>query len=331
MQKKGIPLEFAERVFKQILGFGEYGFPESHAASFALIAYATAYLRCHHLPEFTCSLLNAQPMGFYAPATIVDDAKRHGLVIRSVDVRASRWDCTLEGPDVRMGLRYVKGLGSVQRARIENAQQQGELVSLEDFVRRTDLDAKDLSALAQAGAFECFGRSRRQALWTVRGLSRDREVPLAVALGPGRARFVPLLPIEQIAWDYGTMSHSARAHPLAVLREELRAQGLSDASELASFPDGSRVRYAGLVICRQRPGTAGGVTFMTLEDETGFANIVLWKSVFDAYALLARKSSFLGLTGKIQAQDGVVHLVAEELWLPETRRAPARSSSRDFH
>lgn len=331
MQQKGIPLEFAERVFKQILGFGEYGFPESHAASFALIAYATAYLRCHHLPEFTCSLLNAQPMGFYAPATIVDDAKRHGLVIRSVDVRASRWDCTLEGPDVRMGLRYVKGLGSVQRAHIENAQQQGEIVSLEDFVRRAELDAKDLSALAQAGAFECFGRSRRKALWTVRGLSRDREVPLAVALGPGRARFVPLLPIEQIAWDYGAMSHSARAHPLAVLREELRAQGLPDASELASSPDGSRVRYAGLVICRQRPGTAGGVTFMTLEDETGFANIVLWKSVFDAYALLARTSSFLGVTGKIQAQDGVVHLVAEEFWLPETTRTPTRSGSRDFH
>ncbi len=331
MHRKGIALEFAERVFKQILGFGEYGFPESHAASFALIAYATAYLRCHHLPEFTCSLLNAQPMGFYSAATIIDDAKRHGLVVLPVDVRASAWDCTLEAGALRIGLRYVKGLGAAHRARIEAARVQGAFVSLEDFVQRTALEAKELSALAEAGAFECFGRSRRQALWTVRGLSREHATTLALAPGRGRARFVPLLPIEQIAWDYRTMNHSARAHPLAVLRDELRAQGLPDARTLASLRDGARARYAGLVICRQRPGTAGGVTFMTMEDETGFANIVLWKNVFDAHALLARTSSFLGVTGKIQAQDGVVHLVAEELWSPDTRRSPAPTGSRDFH
>ncbi|HEY2733648.1 MAG TPA: error-prone DNA polymerase, partial [Polyangiales bacterium] len=300
MQQKGIPAEFAERVFKQILGFGEYGFPESHAASFALIAYATAFLRTHHPAEFTCSLLNAQPMGFYSAATIIDDAKRHGVSVLPIDVRASAWDCTLERVSgeqnyaVRIGLRYVKGLGEVQKVCIEAARKEGPFVALDDFVRRSGLDAKSLSSLAEAGAFQSFDVSRRNALWRVRGLLRERESSLELTEVGKQVRFAGLTPIEQVAWDYRVSSHSPRAHPLALLRRELSRQHLPDARALSGLRNGALVRYAGLVICRQRPGTASGVTFMTLEDETGFANVVFWKSVFDAYALLARTSSFLG-------------------------------------
>ena len=336
MQQKGISLEFAERVFKQILGFGEYGFPESHAASFALIAYATAFMRAHYPAEFTCSLLNAQPMGFYAPATIVDDAKRHGVTVLSIDVGKSTWDCALErvagqpGFAVRMGLCYVKGLGEVQKVCIEGARRDGPFTTLGDFVRRTGLEVKALSALAEAGAFENLGLSRRQALWQVRGLLRERESSLEWAAPCRKARFLGLTPIEQIAWDYRTSSHSPRAHPLALLRPELSRQRLPEARALSALRNGVQVRFAGLVICRQRPGTASGVTFMTLEDETGFANVVFWKRVFDDYALLARTASFLGVTGRLQKQDGVVHIVAEEAWAPQLE-APAEIGSRDFH
>jgi error-prone DNA polymerase len=337
MEQKGISSEFAERVFKQILGFGEYGFPESHAASFALIAYATAYLRAHYPAEFTCSILNAQPMGFYAAATIVDDAKRHGVQILPVDVSQSGWQCTLARlPDgelpfaVRMGLRYVKGLGELQRVCIETARQQAAFTSLPDFVRRTGLDVRSLSSLAEAGAFECFDVSRRQALWHARSLVQERESAVELTSLGRKARFAGLTPIEQVAWDYRVSSHSPRAHPLALLREELTRQGLPEARRLSALRDGARVRFAGLVICRQRPGTASGVTFMTLEDETGFANIVFWQQVFESFAVLARTASFLGVSGRLQKQDGVVHIIAEEAWLPQLA-TPTQVSSRDFH
>jgi error-prone DNA polymerase len=334
MQQKGISLEFAERVFKQILGFGEYGFPESHAASFALIAYATAYLRAHYPAEFTCSLLNAQPMGFYSAATIIDDAKRHGVQILPIDVSQSSWDCTLtQVPNafaIRMGLRYVKGLGELQRVCIETARQPTAFVSLPDFVRRTGLDVRALSNLAEAGAFECFDLPRRQALWQVRSLVQERESTLELTSLGRKARFAGLTPIEQVAWDYRTSSHSSRAHPLALLRSELTRQGLPEARGLSALRDGVRVRFAGLVICRQRPGTASGVTFMTLEDETGFANIVFWQQVFESFAVLARTASFLGVSGRLQKQDGVVHIIAEEAWLPQLT-TPTQVSSRNFH
>ncbi len=337
MEKKGISREFGERVFKQILGFGEYGFPESHAASFALIAYATAYLRAHYPAEFTCSLLNAQPMGFYTPATIVDDAKRHGVVLLPVDAQHSQWDCTMEWPEptkepsVRMGLRYVKGLGSIHSACIEEARKTGgSFTTLADFVSRTGLDSKALTTLAEAGAFASYVPARRTALWEVRGLLRERESSLEVISRMRAARFSALTPIEQIAWDYRASAHSTRAHPLALLRQQLTRQGLPDSRALQRYRDGARVRYAGLVICRQRPGTASGVTFMTLEDETGFANLVFWKRVFDEYHLLARTASFMGVSGKLQKQDGVVHIVVDEVWEPELQ-TPAEVSSRNFH
>ena len=338
MQAKGIAPEFAERVFEQIRGFGEYGFPESHAASFALIAYATAWLKCHYPAEFACSLLNAQPMGFYMPATIVGDAKRHNVIVRPIDVTISDWDCTMEpcresagGFAVRMGLRYVKGLRESDWKKIAGARLIAPFKSLDDFVRRSGLDEGALGKLAEAGAYESFGVDRRTALWDIGRLVRARNESLSLPAREVTPAFESLTAFEEVGWDYRTTSHSTRRHPLEPLRPALIEQGLPDARAVANMKNGERIRYAGLVICRQRPGTAGGVVFMTLEDETGFVNVVVWESVFDRYSLLAKTVNFLGITGTLQVEDGIVHLVAEELWEPRLELKPASTPSRDFH
>jgi error-prone DNA polymerase len=342
MCAKGIDLEFAERVFEQIRGFGEYGFPESHAASFALIAYATAWMKCHHHDAFTCSLLNAQPMGFYSISTIVEDSKRHGVEIRPVDVQRSCWDCTLEPAEknfaVRMGVRYVKGFHERHWERIETTRRQRAFTSIEDLVRRTGLQEGSLTRLAEAGAFAGLDRkdlavaeNRRAALWKVRGAVATPETPLPIEVNEATPEFVPLDAFETISWDYDTTRHSPRGHPLGPLREALLKRKLPDARSVTSMSDGQRVRYAGMVICRQRPGTASGVVFMTLEDETGFVNVVIWSKIFDEHAVLIKTSSFLGITGKLQVQDGVVHLIAEGFWTPPLRLRPSSGGSHDFH
>ena len=336
MQKKGITAEFAERVFEQIRGFGEYGFPESHAASFALIAYATAWLRCHHLDVFTCALLNAQPMGFYSPATIVEDAKRHGVEVRPVEVTRSGYDCTLEPAGgerlaVRMGLRYVRGLGEEVGRQVAAESARAPFADLRDFARRTTCNKKHLTVLAEAGAFESLDRQRRAALWEVWGLSREPVGRLPLRGGNPTPELPELDAMESIGWDYRASQHSARAHPLEPMRAALAQQRLPDAHTVHGMPDGASVRYAGLVICRQRPATAKGVVFMTLEDETGFVNLVLWQDVFDRFALLAKTEPFLGVSGKLQNQDGVVHLVAKKLWVPKLEAVPPGVASRDFH
>jgi error-prone DNA polymerase len=352
MIANGIRADFAERVFSQIRGFGEYGFPESHAASFALIAYVTAWLRANHPAVFTCALLDAQPMGFYAPSTIVDDAKRRGVEVRPIDVRYSAWSCTLERDvpraplALRMGLRWVKGLGEAQRAALERAPPPYR--DLDDFVRRTGLDRRSLLALAEAGALEPLASSstptthdhgasrlaRRDTLWAVRGAkirSHDtlRQIDGAHLAEDADASFAPLTPHEGIAWDYRASLHSTSGHPMAALRGQLQREGLPDAAGIAALGDGRRVRYVGLVICRQRPQTASGVTFYTLEDEAGFVNLVVWSTIFDRDPVLARTAGLLGVTGRIQRTDGVVHLVADALWDPRLR-SPAGVRSHDF-
>ena len=338
MQAKGIAPQFAEQVFEQIRGFGEYGFPESHAASFALIAYATAWLKCHYHAEFTCALLNAQPMGFYAPATIVEDAKRHDVIVRPIDVQVSEWDCTLESCEacqgsfaVRMGLRYVKGLGEKDWEGIARARRAAPFTSIDDFVHRTTLDEGLLGALAEAGTFDGFDMDRRSALWAVRRLARTREESLSIPVRESTLLFESLSSFEEVKWDYRTTAHSPRRHPLAPMRASLTRQGLPDARTVASMKNGEKMRYAGLVICRQRPGTAGGVVFMTLEDETGFVNVVVWESVFQRYSVLVKTMSFLGITGTLQVEDNVVHLVAEKFWEPKVDLKPIGAPSRDFH
>jgi error-prone DNA polymerase len=338
MQAKGIAAEFAERVFEQIRGFGEYGFPESHAASFALIAYATAWLKCHYPAEFACGLLNAQPMGFYAPATIVEDAKRHGVVVRPLDVQVSEWNCALEeccesagGFAVRIGLRYVKGMGEGDWRVIARARGTRPFISLADFVHRAKLGGDVLATLAEAGAFDSLSVERRDALWKLQSLVLTRNESLPLAPREVAPDFNSLTSFEEVNWDYRTTAHSPRRHPLEPLRPALAAQSLPDARAVAQMAHGRRTKYAGLVICRQRPGTAGGVVFMTLEDETGFVNVVVWESVFQRYALLAKTANFLGVTGTLQVEDNVVHLVAEQLWQPVLDRKPIALPSRDFH
>jgi len=332
MLQHGISMTFAERVFEQIRGFGEYGFPESHAASFALIAYVTAWLRAHHPAAFTCGLLNAQPMGFYMPATIVEDAKRRGVVVRPVDVVHSHWDCHLEGHEaIRMGLRFVKGLGERERERIETSG--GPHPDLEVFIRRTRLHRGALTHLAEAGAFACYGYDRRDAIWAIRGvLARlDDTLPMANDDATQGELFARLSPGERILWDYRVSLHSTRGHPMMLVRQNLSDLGLPSATQVNDLPDGRRTRFVGMVICRQRPGNAGGVCFFTLEDETGFVNLVVWSQVFERHEVIAKTSLLLGVTGKLQSTDGVVHLVAEELWDPRLDMEPEGASSRDFH
>jgi error-prone DNA polymerase len=333
MTARGIEAEFAERVFDQIRGFGEYGFPESHAASFALIAYATAWMKCHHPDAFACSLLNAQPMGFYSPATIVEDAKRHGVEVRPVDVTRSDWSCTLEPRAdatfaVRMGLRYVKSLAEKDGRRIVELRPYENVAEL---VQRTGLDGGSATRLAEAGALQSLEGSRRAALWEVGGEAGVERPGLALDLRDRVPGLDDLDAFETISWDYRTTGHSPRGHPLAPLRAELSRRRLPDARGVASMPHGRRVRYAGIVICRQRPGTASGVVFMTLEDESGFVNVVAWSQVFDEHAVLIKTTDFLGVTGKLQVQDGVVHLIAESFWVPRIKLRPATGGSRDFH
>ncbi|MFW5920860.1 MAG: OB-fold nucleic acid binding domain-containing protein, partial [Polyangiales bacterium] len=336
MSERGIPEEFAERVFSQIRGFGEYGFPESHSASFALLAYITAWIKCHHPAVFACAMLNSQPMGFYAPSTIVEDAKRHGVEVRPIDVRHSRWDCDLERRDdgalaVRMGFRYVKGLGEREREAVAGANPPFE--RLEDFVWQTRLGKRPLVALAEAGAFDGFGLSRRDALWKVRALASHNRDPMRIEPAGSRARFEALSEPDAVLWDYRASQHSPRGHPMARFRGVLRDRGLPDSATLSAMPDGARTDYVGMVICRQQPGTESGVTFFTLEDETGFANLVVWRPVFERHAPLAKSARLLGISGRVQSADGVVHLVAERLWEPQLPDGDATAAprSRDFH
>jgi len=331
MTAKGIAEEFAHRVFEQIRGFGEYGFPESHAASFALIAYATAWMRKHHPDVFACSLLNAQPMGFYSAATIIEDAKRHGVVVLPVDATVSDWDCTMKkGSDpVLLGLRYVKGLHEAVAKRIVEARAERAFASIDDLVVRAKLDEGSIMRLAESGALTAFEPNRRGALWAAKGAAKLARA--AVEAEEVAASFRDLDDFETIGWDFRTMHLSARAHPLAPLRRQLAAKRLPNAEGVRALPDGTRAHYAGLVICRQRPGTASGVVFMTLEDETGFVNVVVWTKVYEKYRVLVKTASFLGVSGKLQVQDGVTHLIAESFWRPKIERAPADVASRDFH
>jgi error-prone DNA polymerase len=334
MLEAGIPEEFAERVFSQIRGFGEYGFPESHAASFALLAYVTAWLRRHHHDAFTCAILNAQPMGFYSPATLVEDAKRHGVEVLPIDINKSSWDCTLEkrvnsNSSVRMGLRYVKGLGTLERERIELAEPPHP--NLATFVRRSRLNKKALHTLAEAGAFECFGLNRRDAIWQVRSLSRFARDSLPLEPASSQISFASLAKEDVVLWDYRSAHHSTRGHPMRGLRDALRLRGFLEASAFRDRKHGEKLDYVGMVICRQRPGTASGVTFFTLEDETGFVNLVVWKSIFDRHAALAKTATLLGVSGEIQKADGVIHLIANSLWAPDLSLAEHAHRSRDFH
>ena len=228
-----------------------------------------------------------------------------------------------------MGFRYVQNIRADERVLLE--QVRPPFTSLEDFVTRCPLSERSMTKLVEAGALDGLGLSRRTALWEALRLSRTPELPLSVARQEALPKFTQLSLGETINWDYQASHHSTRGHPMMELRASLHARGMPSAKEVLTIKHGTRIDYAGLVICRQRPETAGGVTFMTLEDETGFVNLVVWENVFEAYAVVARTISFLGITGRLQNENGVVHLVAEKLWVPKSLAQPLARSSRDFH
>ena len=333
MVAKGIKQEFAEQVFDQIRGFGEYGFPESHSASFALIAYAASYFKHHYPAEFTCSLLNSQPMGFYSPATIIEDARRHDVQIRPIDIRYSDWDCTIEpcqestgGFALRIGLRYVKGLSRNEAEMLTSCD--ADYRTADQLAQATGLSKTAIRKLAEAGALRGLYENRRDALWAAHGIVGQQAL---VHVPESEIRFAPLNDSELSTWDYRSSGVSSRGHMLSYCREQLTAVGLPDARTVNALDDGTRIRYAGVVICRQRPATAKSVVFMTLEDETGFVNTVFWPRCFERYSRLARSLSFMGVEGKLQVAENVVHLVVEKVWDPGDVIPWKNFKSRNFH
>ncbi len=319
MVQNGYQEEFAERIFRQIEGFGSYGFPESHAASFALLAYASSWLKCHHPDVFCAALLNSQPMGFYAPAEIVRDAKAHGIEIRPVSVNSSRFDCTLEPTDgrhlaVRLGLRMVKGFPEAVAARLVAARGTRPFTSVADCANRTFIPSAQLERLAEADGFAALGLDRRQALWAVRGLPAT-PLPLFAAAGGERteepaAALAPMAEASEVTEDYRTTGLSLRRHPLSFLRGEFSRRNIAPCATLATARPGSTVTIGGLVLMRQRPGSARGVTFMTIEDETGEANLILWPDLFTRSRPLVLTASLIACTGKIEREGIVIHLIA---------------------
>ncbi|PNE12817.1 MAG: error-prone DNA polymerase [Beijerinckiaceae bacterium] len=339
----GYERDCAEKTFKQLEGFGSYGFPESHAASFALIAYASSWLKCHHPDVFCAALLNAQPMGFYAPAQIVRDARDHGVDVRPVCVNASRWDCTLEPTGredrfaVRLGLRMVRGLANTDAAAIVAARADQPFASIDDLWRRAGVPAASLVRLAGADAFRpSLKLSRRAALWAIKAL-RDEPLPLfAAAASTREAEAVPeaqepavaLRPMTaggEVVEDYGHVGLTLRSHPVSFLRGDLRRQRIVPCTEAMQARDGRWLRTAGLVLVRQMPGSAKGVMFITIEDETGIANLVIWPKVFEKQRRIILSARMMAVNGRIQREGEVVHLVAQHL----TDLSPALASVGD--
>ncbi|HET9976665.1 MAG TPA: error-prone DNA polymerase [Burkholderiaceae bacterium] len=342
MAARGYDAAFADSIFKQICGFGEYGFPESHAYSFALLAYVSAWMKCHEPAIFVAALLNSQPMGFYAPSQLVQDAKRHGVEVRPVDVGASDWDCSLERrsdggaqPAVRLGLRLVGGLQQASAERIAQARRTSAFASVDDLARRARLDASDLQTLAHADALQSLAGHRRRQLWQAAGQGRPEKALLADAPIVERAQEQPDLfeapEGEAIARDYAATGLTLRRHPLALLRDKIERRGWRSAEQLAQLKDGSRAWACGIVTMRQQPETAKGVIFVTLEDETGSVNVIVWRHVRERQRPALLRSRLLAVAGEWQAKDGVNHLVARRLVDMTPWLGAVATSSRDFH
>ncbi len=342
MRKNGITTEYAEQIYKQIQGFAEYGFPESHAASFAHLVYVSSWLRCHYPAAFTAALINSQPMGFYAPRSLVADAERHGVTAREIDVQRSYWDCTLEGevgqaPELRLGFRLIRGFREETAIRVTEARRERAFTSLPDLVRRAGLAEGDLSLLARADALRALvsGQGRRSASWAVSGLwpglfaslEREEDCMLPAAT-----------PTEEVLDDFASTGLSLQQHPVGLLRERLDSSGYMRLGRLAELPQATIVRVAGLVSHRQRPATASGVVFLTLEDETGSGNIVVWPKVYERQRSLIRGAQLVEVYGKLERTTGtgapgeagdVLNVIAWN-FTPLTLGMPVAASSRDF-
>jgi error-prone DNA polymerase len=311
MTARGIPPDTQDAIVQQITSFALYGFPESHAASFALIAYASAYLKARHPAAFYCALLNCWPMGFYLPATLVKDGQRRDVAFRPVDVARSEWKCTIEGGAVRLGLRYVAGLRQDAGERLAAGR---PFASVAAAAQHAQLRTNEVEALAHAGAFASFGLARREALWQAAAVERDPTSLLARVRPPAAAApLPPMTPVEETAADYAATSLTTGPHVMAFLRQRLSAAGIVPTRDLTTLPDGAMVRVAGHVIVRQRPGTAKGFCFLTLEDETGTANAIVTPQLYERARVVLNTSPLLEVIGRLQRREGVTHVRAARL------------------
>jgi error-prone DNA polymerase len=335
MKANGYSAEFAERVFKQICGFGEYGFPESHAASFALLVYVSAWLKRYYPEVFSVALLNSQPMGFYAPAQIIADARAHGVSVRPVDVNFSLWDCTLESADgsrraIRLGFRMIGGLPSRVAECLVGRRETGPYVSFDDFVKRTGLRSSPLKKLAHADAFGSLGLTRREALWRI--LPDDEPMPLfdSIPADEVAVDLPTMTPLREVLTDYITTGLTLRQHPISFLRKEMNERGVTPAQGLAKCVHGREVTVAGLVLMRQRPSTAKGVTFVTLEDETGVVNLIIRQNIWELHRQAARSAVIMLASGQLQREGRVIHVLVDRIEDWSRRLGELDARSRDF-
>ncbi len=336
MRARGYDEGFAQQIFNQIKGFGEYGFPESHSASFALLVYVSCWLKRHEPAAFCCALLNSQPMGFYSASQLTQDLRRHGVDIRPVDVASSDYDSTLErrgdgSAALRLGLRQVKGLSEAGAARLVAARAAGPFTSVQQLGERAGLNRADLDALAAAGALASLGGHRHQARWSVAGV--EEPTPLFASLARYEPRPLLKKPTEgqDIVADYRSLGLSLGRHPLALLREQLSRRRYLKSDDLPGLASGRRVRIAGLVITKQRPGTASGVTFVTLEDESGHTNLIVWKRIADTQRRVLLNAQLMGVEGELQIEGKVIHVIAHRLMDHSPLLGQLRVRSRDFH
>lgn len=334
MQQHGLEGEFAERVFQQIRGFGEYGFPESHAASFALLVYVSAWLKCHFPAQFTAAIINSQPMGFYAPSQLVQDARKHDVEVRPVDVNRSAWDCTLEEGGIRLGFRLIKGLQESTASAIVESRLAGAFLSMHDFLRRTSLPQAQVERLAEADALVSLKQTRREAIWNALSVtSKPRQRTLFDDLEPDEepVATLPMMnPEEEVHTDYRMTGLSLRAHPMAFHRQRLEQLGIIPAERLAQVPNDTLVKVAGIVLMRQRPSTAKGITFVTIEDETGTANLVVHAKTWERFRKITRHSQAWVVHGHVECKDTVIHVIARSLEDLSADLLKLSVKSRDF-
>jgi error-prone DNA polymerase len=375
MLARGYQREFAQRIYQQILGFGEYGFPESHSASFALLVYVSSWIKRHEPAAFLAALLNSQPMGFYAPSQLVQDARRHGVEVLPVDATVSDWDCILEktpllpegepgirgallragerptrcselgragSPQsgggggrnracVRLGLRMISGFAEAVADRIVAARRECPFASVEDLARRAGLNRRDLRLLASAGALRSLSDHRRLAHWEVAGVERATPVLADAPIAEPLPQLAPPTEGEELVADYASLGLTLGRHPLSLLRPRLARMRLATAAELRGLPHGRPARAAGIVIGRQRPDTASGVIFVTLEDETGSVNVIVWRDLADRQRRELLGSRLMGVHGTLEREGEVVHLIAKRLVDHSELLGALQTSSRDFH
>lgn len=334
MTERGYDLEFANGIFEQIKGFGEYGFPESHAASFALLVYASCWIKHHHPAEFLAALLNSQPMGFYSPSQLVQDARRHGVEVRPADVMHSHLESTLEDlphePAVRLGLDRIHGLAEAAAQRIVQAREHSPFDSADDLARRARLSVGEMKLLAAADALQSLAGHRRQQVWEAAALQPVTALLHHAAIEEEPLELPPAPEGEEIVFDYASLGLSLRRHPLALLRSTLAERRIQSSRQLWDLPSGRLARACGIVTIRQQPDTAQGTVFVSIEDEDGAVNVIVWRGVRDQFRSALLQSRLLAVFGVWQRQGEVRHLVAKRLedWSPLLGRLG--TASRDF-